>query len=187
MGLDAVTAKEKPAGKGDGKRDPFASFCARIPMLPAGDRAALRRLFLTRSDQAVGVVTGLLLGAGVPEPEWRTTEAFARWELLAHVAAVLSGTAAIPPHQPGITLGRALHEARYSDNRLRRLTGARGPALADQIVRAARVLAAAGKAPVDLRPLRRLSFDTGDGAEAARLAIARDYYAAAYASTKDAP
>ncbi len=43
-----------------------------------------------------------------------------------------------------------------------RLTSARAAALVDQIVRAARVIAAAGAVPVNLRTLHDLSHDTGD-------------------------
>ena len=176
-------AEEAPAQR---DKDHLASFCARIPHLSTGHRAALRRLFLTQSEQAVGVVTGLLLASEVPEPAWRDPLGFARWQLLAHAAAVLSGTEAVAPHRRGVSLGRALHQADYSDNRLMRLTSARGPALVDQIVRAVRVLAAKGIVPVDLRTLHALSADA-ERADAARLRIARDYYAAAHASTKEAP
>ena len=168
-------------------KDPVASVAGQVAHLSTGDRAVLRRLFLTRSEAAVGVVTGLLIRSGEPEAGWRGRSAFNRWQLLAHVAAVLSGTAALAPHRPGASLGRALHQAGYSDHRLMRLTSARGPALADQIVRAARALAAAGQVPVDLRTIRDLSRDTGDAAEDARLRIARDYYAADHIRTKDAP
>ena len=167
------------------KKDPVASLCGQVPHLSTGDRAALRRLFLTRSEMAAGVVTGLLLRAGLPEAGSLPEAAFGRWQLLAHVAAVLSGTAAIPPHRPGGSLGRALHAANYSDHRLIRLTSARGPALVDQIVHAARFLAAAGQAPVDLWPLHNLSSTTYGTADAARLRIAQDFYAAQYASRKD--
>ncbi len=76
---------------------------------PTGERAALRRLFLTRSNPAMGVVTGLVLRAEVPNAEWLRPATFEHWQLLAHVAAVLSGTAAVPPHHRGVSLSRALH------------------------------------------------------------------------------
>lgn len=188
MAPDATPAREPPDADKPGKeKDAVASVCGQVSQLPTGDRAALRRLFLTRSESAVGVVTGLVLRAEVPNAEWLRPATFGRWQLLAHVAAVLSGTAAVPPHHPGVSLGRALHQAGYSDLRLMRLTSARSTALVDQIVRAARVLAAAGAVPVNLRTLHDLSHDIGDVAEAARLRIARDYYAAAHASSKEAP
>lgn len=169
------------------RKDPVGSLCGQVPTLSTGDRSALRRLRPAGgSGMADGVVVGLAMRAGVEHVEGFRVETFERWRLLAHVAAVLSGTAAVPPHQPGASLGRALHAARYSDHRLMRLTSARGPALADQIVRAARMLAAAGQVPVDLRTLFDLSRDVGPEAEAARLRLARDYYAAAHASAKDA-
>jgi CRISPR type I-E-associated protein CasB/Cse2 len=182
----AAVEAAPPDTKPDKEKDPVASLCGQVPLLPTGDRAALRRLYLTRSEMAAGIVTGLLLRAGVPHADALRPATFARWQLLAHVAAVLSGTAAVPPHHPGAGLGRALHEADYSDHRLMRLTSARGPALVDQIVRAARVLASAGKVPVNFHTLRDLSLDTALVAEAARLRIARDYYATKHASTKDA-
>jgi len=184
MAPDTLPAGPLPA---DAKKDPVKSLCDQVPHLPTGDRAALRRLFLTRSETAAGVVVGLLLRAGVPDAEWLKPATFARWQLLAHVAAVLSGTAADPPHRQWASLGRALHAAGYSDHRLMRLTSARGPALVDQIVRAARVLAASGQVPVDLWTLHQLSSATHTIADGARLQIARDYYAAEYASTKEAP
>jgi len=176
----AVRLTEKP-------KDPVASLGGQIPTLSTGDRAALRRLVLTGSGAAYGVVIGLMHRAGLPAADWNNDAAFGRWCLLAHFAAVLSGTAAEAPHQPGISLGRTLHTAGYSENRLMRLTTAKGPALPDQINRVARILAAGGHRPVDLRTVLDLSFGTGDRAERARLKIARDYYAAIYANQKDAP
>lgn len=155
-----------------------------MPGLTTGDRAALRRLYLTRSPAAEGVVIGLLHRAEVPEAEWREP-AFARWQLLAHVAAVLSGTSGAAPHAPTASFGRALHAAGYSEHRLMRLTSARGAALEDQIVRAARYLAQDRQVPVDLWEVRNLL--SVERAEAARLKIARDYYAAHHASGREDP
>lgn len=158
-------------------KDPVASIARRIPRLSTGDRARLRRIYLTKSEQADGVVVGLLYDAGVVVPV--DPERFAAWRLLAHVAALLSGTGGQTPHAPNRRLGAALHAAGYSENRLLRLTAARGPALHAQIVRAARVLAQAGAAAVDLWPFFDLSSVGSDRAEAARLRIAQDYYGAA--------
>ena len=97
----------------------------------------------------------------------------------------LSATAGANPPSPARPLGQALHAAGYSENRLMRLTTARGPALTDQVVRAARYLAQAGQVPVDLNTLRGLVSDSEDLAESARLRIARDYYSAAYSKGKD--
>lgn len=180
LSSEAPGAPPRPA------KDAVASLCGQVPSLSTGDRAILRRLFLTRSEVAVGVVTGLLLRAEVPDAAFHAPATFRRWQLLAHAAAVLSGTAAVKPHNPAASLGRALQEAGYSSHRLMRLTSAQGEALTDQIIRAVRMLAAAGQVPVNLRTLHDLSRDIGEGAEQARLRIARDYYAAAHASKKDA-
>lgn len=133
--------------------------------------------------RAAGVVVGLLVRAGL-SPERMRGELLHRWQLLIHVAAVLSGTGRRDPHSPNVSLGRALFAAGYSENRLMRLTAARGEALRDQIVRAARFLAAAGAAPVDLRTLHGLTDPDNERAEAARLDLARGFYAAEHAGTK---
>ena len=65
-----------------------------------------------------------------------------------------------------------------------RLTAARGPALDDQVVHAARYLAQDGSGPVDLRTVRNLVGDDPARAEEARMLIARDYYSAQYASER---
>ncbi|MBB3982551.1 CRISPR type I-E-associated protein CasB/Cse2 [Sphingobium fontiphilum] len=161
-------------------KDPVASIGGQLPHLSTGNRAALRRIFLTRSADADGVVMGLLSAAEVPEAEWRGPASLKRWRLIAHVAATLSGTAGVNPHSPMRPLGQALQAAGFSENRLMRLTTARGPALIDQIVHAARYLAQAGQVQIDLRTVRALVSDRADIAEDARLRIARDYYSAAY-------
>lgn len=180
---DTTTVEAAPETK-----DPVASIAGQIPRLPTGQRAALRRMYLTqnRPDEAIGVVMGLLRRAGVPQAEWIDQPAFKRWSLLAHVAALLSGTAALAPHAPGRKLGRALWEAGYSENRQMRLTSARGPALDDQIRRAAQYLAKAGAIPVDLRTVRQLLSADPAQAEQARFTIARDYYDADHAHKGDA-
>jgi len=160
-----------------GRKDPIASLAGQVAHLSTGDRAALRRIYLTRSVGADGVVQGLLHRAGVtPSDDPRV---FAPWRLLAHVAALLSGTGGQQPHAPGRRLGSALHAAGYSENRLLRLTAARGPALQDQIVRAGRMLAQGGQAPVNLWQVFNLAGRDPERAEAARIRIAQDYYAAA--------
>ena len=183
MAPDSLPTGAPPAGPA---KDILASVCGQIPRLATGDKAALRRLSLGRSEIAIGVAVGLLVRAGAPDVELRHMGSMARWELLAHVAAVLSGTGSRPPHSPNASLGRALQAVGCSEHRLMRLTSARGPALVDQIRRMARILAAAGQVPVDLRTVYRLSFDTGPVAEAARLRIARDFYAAEHTREKEA-
>ena len=170
-------ASEATVESGEARKDPVASIGGQVPKLSTGDRAALRRIYLTRSRAADGVVVKLLLRAGVNPPD--DPPAFAPWRLLAHVAALLSGTGGAQPHAPGRRLGAALQAAGYSENRLLRLTAARGSSLHGQIVRAARMLAQGGQAPVDLWTLLHLAGRDADQAEKARIKIARDYYAAA--------
>jgi len=165
------------AAADQGRKDPVASLAGQVAHLPNGDRAALRRIYLTRSVGADGVVQGLLHRAGVTPSD--RPEVFAPWRLLAHVAALLAGTGGQQPHAPGRRLGAALHAAGYSENRLLRLTAARGPALHDQIVRAGRMLAQGGQAPVNLWQVLDLAGRDPERAEAARIRIAQDYYAAA--------
>lgn len=183
MASNAEAARTAPE-----KKDPVASIAGQIPHLPTGQRAALRRMYLTRNrpDEAVGVVMGLLHRAGVPHLERIDQAPFERWSLLAHVAAILSGTAAQAPHVPHRSFGRALWEAGYSENRQMRLTSAHGPALDDQVRLAAQFLARAGTGPIDLWTIRRLIGDDSVQAEAARLEIARDYYNAEHAGKGDA-
>lgn len=172
-------ASEAPVAEAPDKpKDPVASVAAQIAKLSNGDRALLRRLYLTQASQsraraADGVVIGLLHKAGVGIPAH--PEAYENWRLLAHVAAVLSGTGGKQPHAPGRRLGTALANAGYSENRFLRLTAARGEPLRDQIRLAARMLAQAGEAPVDLRSIFYLA---GRDADEARIRIAQDYYAA---------
>lgn len=185
MGDTAEDLSVTPGGGEEARpRDPVASLAARIPGLSTGDRAMLRRMPLEAPGRGAGVVIGLLVAAGL-SPETMRKETFDRWALLAHVAAVLSGTGRKDPHSPRVPAGRALQQARYSENRLLRLTAARGTALRDQIVRAARYLAAAGGAPVDLRTLHDLTNPDDDRAEGARLALARGFYAAEYAENQE--
>ena len=164
------------------RKDVVASIAGQITRLPTGDRALLRRLFLTqssssRSHQADGIVVGLLHRAGLTVPE--SSERYKPWRVLVHVAALLSGTSGDDPHAPKRRVGAALHEAGYSPNRFLRLTAARGPALDAQIIRAARVLAQARSGPVDLWSVLHLAGIDPDRAEEARLHIAKAFYSAA--------
>ena len=168
----------------DEPEDAMASISSQIARLSTGDRAGLRRIFLTKRHEADGVVIGLLHRAGITIST--AAEVFAPWRLLAHVAALLSGTAGDRAHARGKRLGSALHGAGYSENRLLRLTAARGPALHGQIIRAARVLAQAGQGPVNLWTVFDLAGRDLVKAEEARLRIAQDYYAAAARSEGDA-
>lgn len=158
------------------RKDAIASIAGQIVHLSAGDRAALRRIYLTARPAADGIVVALIHRAGVTPPE--TPAAFRPWRLLVHCAAILSGTAAAHPHSRGKRLGAALHAIGLSENRLLRLTGARGGALDSQVIRAARMLAQAGQRTVNLWTLFALVGNDDAAAEAARLRIAQDYYAA---------
>lgn len=72
----------------DKPKDVVAAIAAQIAKSTTGDRAALRRLHLTQSHKADGVVIGLLCRAGVTMP--LSAETIAPWQPLAHVAALLS-------------------------------------------------------------------------------------------------
>lgn len=159
------------------RKDPVASVAGHISVLSTGEHALIRRMFLTGKPAADGAVVKLLLHAGLEPPEY--TRDYPAWRLLVHVTALLSGTGKAKAHDPRRGLGTALHEARMSENRLLRLTAARGEALQDQLVLAARLLAQAGKGPVNLWTLLDLARRDPDKAEAARIRIAQDYYSAA--------
>lgn len=171
----SVTATETPD---DGW---MGSIAGQIRYLSTGDRAALRRIELTRSPAAAGVVIKLLTRAKVPSDRQR--DDFTRWQIVTHVAAMLSGTGALQSHAEGRPVGTALSEANYSENRVLRLLATRGEALHDQVRRAARILATARK-PIDLWTIYHLVGDHAGKAEAARLRIAQDYYAAKARSDK---
>lgn len=174
-GATVAAAPQKP-------KTPVDSIAGQIAHLSSGRRAQLRRLYLTESHAADGIVIDLLHRARVTVPT--TVEALAPWRLLAHCAALLSGTGGFQPHAAGRRLGAALHEAGLSENRLLRLTAARGAGLEAQVIRAMRMVAQRGAGPVNLHTLFDLIGDDPDRAEAARLRIAHDYYAAEARSEK---
>ncbi|WP_019517441.1 type I-E CRISPR-associated protein Cse2/CasB [Sphingomonas sp. Mn802worker] len=157
-------------------KDVMASIGGQIAHLSAGDRAALRRIYLTGRPSADGIVIGLLHRAGVTVPDDAVT--FRPWRLVVHAAALLSGTAAAHPHAKSKRLGTLLHDIGLSENRLLRLTSARGEALDAQAIRAARMLAQVGQRTINLWTLFDLVGNDEADAEAARLRIAQDYYAA---------
>lgn len=166
--------------KPSGRETVMDRIAGAIGTLSNGDHAQLRRMFLPgKQGQADGVVIGLLHRAGVDlERVERTPGAFERWRLVVHVAALLSGTTRRKLHARDDRLGAALSAAGYSEARLLRLTSTRGPALRDLLVRAARVLAQAGKSDIDLWAIYHLAAGDSERAEAARLRLAQSYYTA---------
>jgi hypothetical protein len=167
-------------------KDAVASIAAQIGQFEPGPRAALRRMNPDAPDSAaLGILLGLLQKAEAGAPD---DDVIRRWALVAQVAAMLVGTGRQPAHSPAHPAGEALFRAGYSELRLMRLTSAQGPALRDQIRRMARFLAAARAAPLDLRPIAALVLFDGrdrERMEAARLRLARAYYSAEHARTRD--
>lgn len=157
---------------------PIESIAGQVQHLLNGERAQLRRLFLTERSAADGIVFRLVYRAGLTSLV--APEAVAPWRLLAHCAALLAGTGTMgkPPHAPNARFGEILQQVGYSENRLSRLLSAQGPALPPQVIRAVRVVVQQGKGPINLRTLFDLIGNDRDRSEAARLRIARDYYAA---------
>ena len=167
-------------------KDVMTCISEQISDLSAGDRAALRRIFLTRRHEADGIVIGLINGAGLNIPS--DPKFFAPWRLLTHVGAILSGTARHKPHAPNGNVGSLLFAAGYSENRLLRLVSARSIALHGQIIRAVRSLPRAKDPPinsVNLWTLFHLAGPDPDRAEEARTRIAQDYYTAVARSEGD--
>jgi CRISPR type I-E-associated protein CasB/Cse2 len=166
MTMDAATA-ERVETEHD---DPVKLIGRQLAVLSTREHALLRRMYLHH--------------AGVTPARYERD--YPAWRLLTHVAALLSGTGKEQPHSRRAGFGTALQAAGYSENRLLRLTAARGAALHDHIILAGRMLARAGKAPVNLRTLLDLAGRDPDKAEQARLRIAQDYYAAAARPEGDA-
>ena len=117
-------------------------------------------------------------------PVWNGT--YEVWRLIAHVAAVLSGTGTIgkEAHAPEGRIGSALLDAGVSPARILRLTSLRGPGLHDQIRLVARRIAKAGTA-INLWLIYHLASDNPDAAERARIRIAQEYQAAVAAKAKE--
>lgn len=170
-------ASETAVAATESRKDAVASIAGHLSVLSTGEHATLRRMYLTKKPAADGVVVKLLLHAQVEQRDYQRD--YAAWKLLAHAAALLSGTGKKDPHDPAQGLGTALRDAGFSENRLLRLTAARGEPLRDQVILAVRMLAQAGKGPVNLRTLLHLVGRDPDRAEKARIRIAQDYYAAA--------
>lgn len=133
---------------------------------PTGDRAALRR-------QTPGTPPGLAFYRFAFKhlpPGWEASRD--AW------MAIVSGIALMgsQSHRPDQPVGRVLAEAGYSEKRLERLLAAEGETLHTLLLRAARFLAAKNLA-CDWAQFARLLLSTDeDKREAARLAIAREFY-----------
>lgn len=164
----APAAAEKPD-------DWMTSISRQTHGLSSGDRAALRRMELTRSPGADAVAIKMLLRADVPE--LRVGDDWTRLRLIGHFAGLLSGTAALYPHDERRGVGAALFEAGFSEKRLLRLLASRGEALGDQLALAVRILSRERLA-VNLWDLYHLLGNDPVKSDAARLRVARHYYAA---------
>lgn len=155
--------------------DWMTSISRYVKAMSSGDRAALRRMELTRSPAADAVAIKTLLRAQVPEA--RIKDDWTRLRLIGHFAGLLSGTAALYPHEERRGVGAALFEANFSEKRLLRLLASRGEALGDQLALAVRILSRE-RQPVNLWDIYHLLGGDPVKSDAARLRIARHYYAA---------
>lgn len=175
----------EPIGRSGADRGVEWSVCNQVPHLGNGDKAALRRMYLTNSYRADGVVQALLSRAQSDAASSHGAM-FESWRLLAHAAAMISGTTGRFPHTDKRSLGRSLHLVGLKKNAINRLLTARGSGLADQVRRLIRVLARGDgtSIPTNLATLRDLGDPDPQTAEAARRLIARDFYAASDADDR---
>ncbi len=155
--------------------DWMRSISRQLHGMSSGDRAALRRMELTKSPAADAVAIKVLLGAKVPQS--RIEQDWTRMRLIGHFAGLLSGTAALYPHDEKRGVGGALFEAGVSEKRLLRLLASRGEALVDQLALAIRILSR-GRQPVNLWDIYHLLGGDPVKSDSARLRMARHYYAA---------
>ena len=147
--------------------------------LDKGEQAALVRLDpdAPRPHQ-VGALARALVLAGIEPDNWQA-ETWQRWALLAHGMA-LAG------HDSSARLGTQLaafgdKKRAVSESRVTRLLCARGDAFRQQVPRLLRLMASRGLSPnwLELGALILASDRDESGAEALRLRIAGNYYAAA--------
>ena len=142
--------------------------------LGKGEQAALARLDpdAPRPHQ-VGALARALVLAGIEPDNWQA-ETWQRWALLAHGMA-LAG------HDETSRLGTQLARANVSESRITRLLTARGDAFRQQVPRVLRLMASRSVAPnwLEFGALILASDRDESGAEALRLRIAGNYYAAA--------
>lgn len=155
--------------------DWMTSISRQVKGMSSGDRAALRRMELTKSPAADAVAIKTLLRADVPQS--RIKDDWTRLRLIGHFAGLLSGTAALYSHDERRGVGAALFEAGFSEKRLLRLLASRGEALGDQLALAVRILSRERLA-VNLWDIYHLLGDDPVKSDAARLRMARHYYAA---------
>ncbi|WP_156349033.1 MULTISPECIES: hypothetical protein [unclassified Sphingomonas] len=146
-----------------------------------GQRASLRRIPLTKSFKADGTIIAFITKANVPL--YKREHDFDRWRMLTHFAAMLVGTGEAGPNLPFVhkekkCLGTILGTLDYPEVRLLRLLSVRGEALDDQVRRVARILAQKGERQVNLWRLYHLLSGDAKSAEAARIAIAHNFYIA---------
>ena len=147
---------------------------------PTGERAALKRM--DPADPGPGAHAAairLLLKAG-EEQGIRSDIHLARWTLLIHSMALMSGPGR-PPHrwEEQDTAGAVMFHTSYSESRLLRLLEARGTTFDALLSRLARFLAAKGATVnwSDLAPLI-LEPEGSANAEKARLNLMRRFIAA---------
>lgn len=166
-----------------------ASFALKPPLagaLPTRISAGLRRGAPERWSRHLGELMPVLVTTGL-RPEGMDADRTARWAVLVHLVAVLSGTGHDRAHGAK-RCGAALLETGYSEARLSKLLTARGDALRGQVARLARFLRTKGAIPLDLRPLADLVLHEGQDAaraDRARLDIAQSYYAAADRASRE--
>jgi hypothetical protein len=154
------------------------SVCDQLKGLSTGERAALRRMYLTRSFEAEGVVEKIIRRAGVVL-EYSNMQAFESWKLVVHSAALIAGTSARMAHASHRPFGRALSIVGLKASSVNRLLTARGSGLPDQVRHISYLLARDTDAiPVNMGELRDLVHPDPKIADNARRSIARAYYAA---------
>ena len=175
MASDPAAATGAAPASDDRPDDWMTSISRYVHGMSSGDRAALRRMELTRSPAADAVAIKMLLRAKVPQS--RIDDDWTRLRLIGHFAGLLSGTAALYPHDERRGVGAALFETGFSEKRLLRLLASRGEALDDQLALAVRILSR-DRVAVNLWDIYHLLGGDPVKSDAARLRMARHYYAA---------
>ena len=140
-------------------------------MLTSGDVARLRRMDPRRPDAAFFKLEGLVLEEVLPGEVRKRSELETSW------AAIIVGLAHLGDlHTPGLRLGHALVDARFSELRFSRLLQADLDRLIDELPMLARFLTAKGVL-VDWAQAAWLILTVGTaGEERTRRNVARDYY-----------